>query len=864
MLFYYVRIEQHFCLFFFVHYKQTMMKHITIFFIFIFHCMLCAAKPICNITHYDENNGMAQWHVTQILQDKKGMMWFSTWNGLNRYDGYNFECFKSRVGDGCDMSTNRIRAIILRKDGNILCLVDESGFLFNTKTYHFQKVSESQENILKKQISYYHHGSKNYYRHKDLYGTIWHIYRNGTIYFIGSNDKLQPYVSDIKMMDINGCFTDVQNNLWLRSKYGIYKLSFKRKPAVDFPQKKQSQIRCFLVDNKHRYWISSKEDATVRLFDSNNKLLGYLGRDGKIHSQYISFTSPIYSMMQDRKGAVWMGSKPGGLFKLKECFSGVFMISNYKNNKSDKWSLSCNDIYDIKQDNKDRIWIATMGGGINCIQNPNIKNLKFINYNNQFCNYPYRENNKVRTLIITDKDILMAATTKGLITADVRSENVRSLRFYLNVMEPVRISSLSDNATMNIFEDSRHRIFVCTESGGVNQVLSSNLLSDKIKFKHFDTDKGMPTDVTLSMVEYKGTIIIVGANQIINLNPDNGNCVAFDSHFWKETFRFSDAKPVILPDGRLILGHMNGAFTIYPNQLKRSKFIPPIALTGISVQNKKMNMAVNSLDTLILQSDERSVTIRFAALDYTETNETNYAFRLNGKDDEWNYINKTHSATFLDMQPGKYQLEIKSTNADGVWVDNNRRLIIIVTPTFWETGWAMLLFLFLGGSIISGVIYTIMYIRQIKAKQKETLDAYLAAINDSAKTEEKIAKGREILKMARIKADDDAFMKRVMIFAEQHLSDADINMNDMAMATATSRSVLNRRMKTILGISPAEFIREARIQKASNMLAESDTPISEIAFCCGFSDPKYFTRIFKNVTGHTPSDYRITIEQKKD
>ena len=40
--------------------------------------------------HYDDMNGMTQWHVTKMLQDKQGFMWFSTWNGLNRFDVWDF------------------------------------------------------------------------------------------------------------------------------------------------------------------------------------------------------------------------------------------------------------------------------------------------------------------------------------------------------------------------------------------------------------------------------------------------------------------------------------------------------------------------------------------------------------------------------------------------------------------------------------------------------------------------------------------------------------------------------------------------------------------------------------------------------
>ena len=842
--------------------KRTMMKSWSIFISFLLNCILCAAQPVCNVVHYDENSGMAQWHVTQIVQDRQGMMWFSTWNGLNRFDGYDFECFKSRIGDGCAIPTDRFRSIMLNKDGNLWCAVDEHVYLFNTKTCRFRKVGNSaSRNIYRTMISN-HHGKESDYIHRDKYGTVWHVSHGGRLSYAGADGSLQPYTPNIPIKDINGSFTDAQNNLWLRSKYGVYKLCFMRKPAKDFAQPKPSQVRAFLIDNRHRYWVTSKENKTVSIYDAQNRLLGYLGHDGRLHSQYTSFGASVYCLRQDSRGYIWMGSKPDGLFRLKEASGGTFTLNHYSHVKDDSWSLNCNNVYDIEEDRNGRIWIATMGGGINCISTPWSDQLRFANAGNQLRSYPLNVCSKVRALVLSSGGILLAATTEGLITADARLSDLSRLRFIRNVKEADRTSSLSNNATMNILEDSRHRIFICTESGGVNQIVSNNLLTDKIRFAHYDTSNGLPTDITLSMMEYKGKLIVVGANQIMELNPDGHGCVDFDSHFWRETFRFSDAEPVLLPDGRFIFGHMSGAFTIAPDEMKKSTFVPPIAITGISIQNRAMDLAVNSIDTLVLKSDERSVAVRFAALDYTEPDNIRYAFRLNGSDNGWNYIGKARLATFLDMNPGEYQLEIKSTNADGVWVNNVRRLTIIVKPTIWETGWAMLLYILIGGSFISGVTYTILYIRRIKAQQRDTLNAYLAIINENAKAEEKMTKGRELLKLAKIKAEDDIFMKKVMAFAEEHVSDSDLIIDDMASATATSRSVLSRRMKSILGISPSEFMREVRMHKACTMLADTSLPVSDIAFSCGFTDPKYFARTFRTVTGQTPSDYRIAKKQE--
>lgn len=88
------------------------------------------------------------------------------------------------------------------------------------------------------------------------------------------------------------------------------------------------------------------------------------------------------------------------------------------------------------------------------------------------------------------------------------------------------------------------------------------------------------------------------------------------------------------------------------------------------------------------------------------------------------------------------------------------------------------------------------------------------------------------------------------------IGDSSITIDDMASAVAVSRSGLHRKVKHLVGTSPMEFLREARIRKAIQMLTESSKPVSEIAYLCGFSDPKYFSKCFKASTGQTPTEYK--------
>ena len=104
-----------------------------------------AQEPIYDTRRFDEDSGLSHSHSTQILQDPKGMIWISTWNGLNRYDGYEFRKIVARPGDGCTMSSDRIRDIWLNDDGQgIICQVEDSLYLFDLRTYQFHDITSSE------------------------------------------------------------------------------------------------------------------------------------------------------------------------------------------------------------------------------------------------------------------------------------------------------------------------------------------------------------------------------------------------------------------------------------------------------------------------------------------------------------------------------------------------------------------------------------------------------------------------------------------------------------------------------------------------------------------------------------------------
>lgn len=102
----------------------------------------------------------------------------------------------------------------------------------------------------------------------------------------------------------------------------------------------------------------------------------------------------------------------------------------------------------------------------------------------------------------------------------------------------------------------------------------------------------------------------------------------------------------------------------------------------------------------------------------------------------------------------------------------------------------------------------------------------------------------------------DQTIKKAVKFITENISDPDMKIDDIAQAMGMSRSVLYGKIKNAVGLTPIDFVRHIRIMKAIEMLKNTDETLTSIAYAVGFSDPKYFSKVFKKEMGIIPSEYR--------
>lgn len=133
------------------------MKRLHTLFLLLTIAINIAAQPICQVKHFSVSDGLAQGNVMSILQDQKGLVWFSTWNGLNKFDGYTFKTYKTSQESKYAFGSNRMGTISESKYGDIWCpTYDGQACLFDVETEKFIDVLSNLLNFPRNKLTMLH------------------------------------------------------------------------------------------------------------------------------------------------------------------------------------------------------------------------------------------------------------------------------------------------------------------------------------------------------------------------------------------------------------------------------------------------------------------------------------------------------------------------------------------------------------------------------------------------------------------------------------------------------------------------------------------------------------------------------------
>ena len=319
------------------------------------------------------------------------------------------------------------------------------------------------------------------------------------------------------------------------------------------------------------------------------------------------------------------------------------------------------------------------------------------------------------------------------------------------------------------------------------------------------------------------------------------------------------AQGALVVKGRALwCASVDGIYGVIPNSNSLDagygkNFFP--ALTGIVVMNQEIpidgcksgKQVVSYENKLIhLQYDENFIELHFSACNYVEMAQTTYRYKLDKIDRNWvecSTVDGILKIAYTNLSPGKYKLHIQILDEHGNWTPSTEWTIDI-EPPLWLTWWAILLYAILGMGL-SYASYKIWKDRHnLLMRLKEKRNHFIIQAKD--------VKAEDI----EITSEDEQFLKKAVRFVENNLQNADYNVEALSADMAINRSHFYRRLRSISGQSPTEFIRTIRLRRAAQLLSESGMSISEITLLCGFNSPAFFRKYFKEAYGMTPSEYK--------
>lgn len=541
----------------------------------------------------------------------------------------------------------------------------------------------------------------------------------------GSDDRRFPNL-------IHSALSDNQGNLWMCTiTRGIEKISFfPNQFRVISPKQiasshSENEVRAIFEDNNRYLWAATR-DGLVYLFDPEHNMVGYL-RDNGTFSSGEAFNALVYVITQDRNGNIWMGSKGRGLFRLEPTGSSspcCYRITGFRHNDDDPWSLSHDNVYSIYEDPGGKIWVGTFNGGLNYISEENGR-IRFINSYNRLKNYPYSNHKRVRYITSDHNDRIWVGTTSGLVIFDRNFTDPAEAQFFTCFFDPRVETSLANNDVHYIYCSPADEIFVATFGGGLNRVINGGTGNEKPTFKSYTVKTGAPDDVILSIVDdLNGNLWLSSERGILKFNTRNESFEIYSEQSGVEKRYFSEATGLRTAGNEIMFGFDNGIYCFNPSQIRKVNYVPPLVFTRMTVAGTDIHIAggVSSADSenagpvLELRHNQKSLNLEFAALDYRNPKTIQYAHMLKGLDPDWIIGRGQRSAAYTNLDPGEYTFSVRSTNSDGIWVDNTRTIRIIVNPSFWQTTLSKVLLALLTLVIIGLTIYVIFTFYKLRHK----------------------------------------------------------------------------------------------------------------------------------------------------
>lgn len=708
--------------------------------------------------------------VTSLLEDRHGNFWVGTGYGLNimnRQSG-TFRRLTPENEDEPTPSSTVIHELFESSDG-VLWLGTGNGLeYYDYESGEFHRFTgfddaDSQFNFGVIQAI-----------HEDREGILWvGSEGNGLFAIDRQNERITQYQhdpNDTNSLSGNTVFSIIEDSsgeLWIGT--GNDGINIFNRSAESFYRFQENRTDPFSINNNGITTIfESRED--IVWIGTNDSGLNYYEVNDLVFQTFVNEPSNtsslnnniVQSIQEINPNEIWIGTDGGGL----NIFNPMTLDFIHSDHNPDDLPLPNSDvILDIHKKDSN-IYLATYGNGVEVydMESESFNTLTEIT----------GESDLLGSLLVfdiyesRDGHLWFSKNSGGVTEYDPDTGEFK--RYQINPDDPTDPTSLQNNDIRVVFEDHLGAIWIGgygsnlhkldRESGeievfDINQdspyfaSVVQTIVEDSDSrlwmgtagggLKYFDReinqlvhvasrDNHLPSNVIHLIVEdERGHLWISSNNGITHMNREAGEYVTYNIEQGLNYSEFTPRSGSVMSDGTMYFGGVSGFIRFHPDEIREDSTSIPVVFTELLIFNETvypgedspLERDISVTNDIVLPHSSTMITFEYAALNYSATKTNQYAYRLLGFEENWNYVGSQRIATFTNLSPGEYELQVRSSNKSGIWSDEYTSFMITITPPFWQKAWFILLVF---GLIVGSITMILWYRFRLIRMEKITLE----------------------------------------------------------------------------------------------------------------------------------------------
>jgi PAS domain S-box-containing protein len=683
------------------------------------------------IQYFADNYGKEMINCTGICCDKNGILW-SSFNdskagGLLKYDPEKkISTFYNSQQSVLKLQENFVNCLYIDNKNNIwIGYVNKGVDVFNEKTqtisnYHFDPKNEnSLNNNTIFSITQNTDG-------KILIGT------NGGLNILDTKTNIfEHYIaseSDRSLLSntIQNIYIGFEGTIWIACWAGGVSIFDKRYDKFthykhikqDIHSLSGNSVTCFTEDVNQNIWIATDGGGINYFNPTDKKFINY--QSNSKNPQALT-NNKVLAITVDMHGDLWAGMWAGGLNYFKINKSELILKKKYQT--VDENNPNSTSVFNLYVKKNGQLWVGNFRTGAYFLDTNTYK----------FTPFPIIDstNKQLSFIILRDilcdyrNDIWFGTQGNGLIRYNSTTENYEQF-----VYKEDDSTTLPTNTINVIFEDSKQRLWIGSDEGGLNLFVRKTK-----KFIHFSTEQGLPNNSIVGILEdNKGNLWISSNNGLSKVTIDTTRVIpklSFRNYTVQDGLQdkiFNRWAYFKSRTGEMYFGGLNGFNVFNPDSIKDNSFKPPVHITDFFLFNKPVIIGakgspltkhISQTKKIVLNYDQSIFTFRFIALNYIFSEKNQYAYIMEGFEKNWNYVGNKNEATYTNLDPGEYTFRVKASNNDGIWNEKGTVLKIIILPPWWKTLWVKLI---LGLIILAFIVLLIVkIINKIKRLANQTI-----------------------------------------------------------------------------------------------------------------------------------------------